>query len=689
MKKLRRYIEKYERAMLIVVVIIVLVIFTVTKEILDVFRPTPEGAYSPGDVAGSFRVLPGEKTEVTWREFGRGDEEWSWYVFLETGQQPERRRTLDVWRHILLRTAAEREGITIGDADVVEYLRSRMPSWTADPQLYKMRVNQYFRISVANFESAVRGALLAERMREVYRVSFEKAPPEPREKVVEQYAGLNVEDVRFSAVAYPASIELDAARAELQAAEDAEKRLQEFYENDPLVTAELVRFRKPALYSLELLYVPFVRMKTEEDYQKIEDLFFKAFPELASKKEHLDDPSKKEPEDPYNYYNSYHERLLSMYKEQWAAREEQIKGEVTDPEKLKQALDDGGFAIVKERIQQELRVRNMLWYIRDEAAKDPSRSLSRFFGLLQQADDPENPIVSTEPDKGLIVYRTFDHPLTGDELADIEDGGVKFTHNFRNRVNRLGTEGLPKISEKADIYGEQGDGRIVFRLIDVQGERRKTFEELTDGEKTELRDEFYIPEQARVRARKRMEELRTRLVEEKADAQAFQAAVAALDPEGRARFIDNEWIEASYESWARPDRLQYWRDAYEHMRDRFFLHTELAGILSRDRAEKKLGAGSYLDVRVHQRSEADDPGAAYLVLLHERRSPTAETMPQEQYDRYLSQARMARITTERSRWTQSPKAFLSSFGFEFSPEMQKRVDEELAAAEEARNAAAQ
>jgi hypothetical protein len=59
--------------------------------------------------------------------------------------------------------------------------------------------------------------------------------------------------------------------------------------------------------------------------------------------------------------------------------------------------------------------------------------------------------------------------LTGQELTEIEDRGVKFGFSFKPRVTSLGTEDLPKLAPKADTLGSEGDGRQIVRLVAVEG----------------------------------------------------------------------------------------------------------------------------------------------------------------------------------------------------------------------------
>ena len=93
------------------------------------------------------------------------------------------------------------------------------------------------------------------------------------------------------------------------------------------------------------------------------------------------------------------------------------------------------------------------------------------FDRLKAKDDPKDPVCATEPGKGLLVYRDFGgKPLSGDELTEIEDGGVKFGFSFKPRVTgvALGGDELPKMSRKADTLGDEGHGRQIFRLVSVE-----------------------------------------------------------------------------------------------------------------------------------------------------------------------------------------------------------------------------
>jgi hypothetical protein len=427
-------------------------------------------------------------------------------------------------------------------------------------------------------------------------------------------------------------------------------------------------------------------------YQRVEDLFFKAFPQLPREQLELKrDQYSQVPE----YFGNYKERLLDQAAEAWLEKEKahleaklkerqeadaenapkSIEEAKNDPA-IQESLHEAGLELLRPQIIREIMLRGMFWHLRDQAAKDPAKSLKETFDLLVAHDDPEDPICSTEPGKGLIVYRTFtDSPITGDEISDLSDGGERFTHNLRNRITSMGTEGLPKLSPQAHTMGELAHGRVVIRLVEVEPERRKTFSELTEGEKAELSKDFYLPEKARQRAKEKLEALRKRFVDGELKAEDFGAAAAELGD--TVRFVADEWLTASYDFIAEPDRSAYWPSEYLHMGDRKFLRRNLAGVFARDRVEKEIQPGSWIEVQVDRRTDAENPGAAYLVLVHERRQPDANTMPPQELDSFVEFSRKGRDAEERQRWTGDFKTLIQAFSIEFFGDMNKRIEEQL------------
>jgi hypothetical protein len=328
------------------------------------------------------------------------------------------------------------------------------------------------------------------------------------------------------------------------------------------------------------------------------------------------------------------------------------------------------------QVARELKVRGMYQWFRDQVDKNPKESLKVFFEKLKAVDDPENPVCSDQMGKGLIVYLEFDHPLSGEEIEDLEDRGVRFTHNVRLRVNQIGDTDLPKIYRKADTMGEEGHGRMIIRLLEVLPQKRKIYSELEPREREDLRTEFYLPARAREKAEAKLKELRKKCVDGDVEPAEFRAAAEAQG----CRVFENEWITASYDFLAEPEKQVYWPDAFKHMRDRHFLRQRLASVLGRDRIKQELKPGSYLEVETNARSDAEDPGAAYLVVLLERRRPGVDTMPPSEFSTFLGTARSRRIAEDNERWgmptAQKQKELFDDFEFEFYLDMKDRIDQE-------------
>ena len=748
MRTLRGIVEgPYGRWVMLGLLLFLLVIFTVTDEMTNWLQGLGGGGNGvTGDtVAGTFSVLKGSQTEVTWSEFDQARARYRMLLRLE-GANAEPGE-IAVWTHLVLRAAAERAGITVSDQDVAETMKARVPPniWV-EPTRYKKWVRDVFKVSAAELEHALREFMITDRLHQLYQESFEVGPPTSREEAITNFATQNVEYARGHVAVLPAARFLQDAEDEFARKEDPEAALREFYESDPDVKTEDDAFRNPRRYQMEILYT-IHRNLTPENYKRVEALFQKAYPDLDVSR--LEVPIKEQRE----FYGLYRDRLLEeagtsygeIRQEEMAERKEKegddpakspaagdVKespgeekpgedkpgeggekpeetgeekpeeggekpeeageekpedgdaplDETLDPQALRDALADRGFAIVQDQIDRELRVRGMYEWFATEARKAGNKtSLKVLFDTLAKHDDAENPVCATEPGKGLIVYRDFGGQyLSREELENLEDSGVKFTHNFPFRVNQLGDTDLPKLYHKADVLGYLGHGRQIFRLLDVKRPSRKTFAELTEGEKADLKEKWAIPSRARALAKEQLDALRTKLVEGEVKTEDFAKEARALG----CRVHEDEWYEASQSFLAEPDKALYWPDAYLKMRDRYFLHSELTSVLRRDRIKKELKAGSVLEVMEDTRREADDPGAAYLFLLLERREPDARTIPQDEMNEYMNYARFSRRNEMRERWGEDVRRLFSDFGLVFHGEMDKRVKEEIRKREEAR-----
>jgi len=517
------------------------------------------------------------------------------------------------------------------------------------------------------------------------------APPAARKEIVDQYAQRNLEYARVSYAALDAARFQEAARKAYAALADPEAKLGDFFK-DPVVQADRTAFRHPRRYVLEFLYTIHDRITTPEAYQRVEDLFKRTYPSLDVRKL---EPKVKEMHDRYGYYrdrilktvgSSYEKLRKELEKEQGEAEQKKpgdegdgSEGGEKPPEPpapspdLEKTLRERGFELCRDQIDRELRLRGMFQWFRSEAAKDETKSLKVLFEKLRKHDDPKNPVCSTEPGKGLIVYIEFPAGLTASKIEKLKDGDVLFTHNVRNRVTGLGDTDLPRVG-KADPLGEEGNGRMILRLIEIKKERRKTFKELTAGERRDLEEKYYLPAQARALAKQALEGLRARCVANEVKAEAFPAQARKLG----CRVFTDEWITADYDFMQEPERRNYWPAEFLHMHDRYFLRRNLASALGKDRAEHKLKAGSYLDVEVDSGQPGEDPsGAAYLVLLLERRRPGPETMPPSELYTYLGSTRTRRLAEDNDRWAGNLQQLFSDFRLEFYGDMDKRIKDEM------------
>ncbi len=739
----------YGRWIMLGLLIFILCVFTVTQEMQDWLRNTFTGgnAASASDVAGSFAVLPGDISEVTFPEFDSARRKLGIAQAFLMNLPMDRVRDMDVWAHLVLLEAAKKERIAVSATDLREVMSARVPEYIfKDTAQYRKWVPETFHgVSAAQLETAVLEYLTALRLREVYRESFMIGPAATRKAAVEQAASQSVEYALGDYAALDAGRFVAEAEEELKSEAEPDKKLKEFFDKDPSVKLESERFRHLRRYRIELLYTIHANVNSDESLARIDALVRKAYPEAKFKEVNVADRK--------TYFGTYRDRLLGTAGKTWedlvkddaqkqaasqppkppgdepgappappgkpdetgkpdepaagnpdeAAQPGQPPGQPapnpapTDPAQpgqapaeapkppdqpldplTRQRIIDYGYQIVKEQVGREVTLRSIYEFLYDQARNDVS--LKEMFDRLKANDDPQSPVCGTEPGKGLIMYRDLDgKALSADELMEIEDSGVKFGFSFKPRVTGLGDTDLPKKSRKADTLGDEGHGRQFFRLLEVIREQRKTFEELTPGEKDDLKRLFYLPERARERAKEKLEALRQKLVDGTVKPEQFRAEAEALG----CRVHEGEWIEATYDFLREPDKKQLWPAEYLHMRDRHFLRKSLAQVLDRDRVKQEWKAGSVLPVDVHVRREADEPGAAYLFLLRQRKKPDATTIPPGEIATYLKTFATQKNREEQARWGEEPEQLRGDFKMTFSKEMQERIDEDMRRKEEA------
>ena len=737
--KFRKWFDKYERAFMIGLVIFVLVIFTVTSDIENWFRAKLSDEYDPSKVVGSFAVLKGDKTEVTAGEYNSAVGKLMVWNFLISGQD-ERPDPSEVWTHMLLLEAAKREGVGVSNEELTRFLRQAMtPRVFDDRPLYKQMIRERFRIAPIVFEEGIRDVLVGMRLRELHFTSYRLAPPATRESMVKQYAASAIEPARVTWARLPASKFLKAATDELKTEDNPDSKLKAFFEKDAAVKSERTLFRHPTRYTVELLITPHKKV-SKESLARFKAMFAKTFPDVEMKSEptvekmkeyfalytdrileqagttieqishESDDTAKKDGDDPEkdeatpakegDKPEKDEEKPVKEGDEPKEPGDPQEGDEPKEPEEpekpekpeltaaQKQVRYERAFALVREQIQYELEVRWMFWYLRNQAAKDSRKSLSELFEQLRKNDDPKNPVCSTESGKGILQLRTFVETvedkdgkkttkvrsLTGEEIENLESYDDKLTHNGRHRVTSLAGKDLPYVSDKPETAGMAAHMRMIVRLIAVESERRKTFDELDEDEKDELRDQFFIPSNARDRAKAALEALRKKCEAGTILAADFKQACESLG----CSVIEGEWIQGGGGFAREPSDKSYWRSEYEHMRDRHFLRRSLPSVLGADRAGTKYKAGSYLPIQMDSnRDDEDDPGAAYLILLLERRKPDANTMPLHEFETFVTISRRQRSAKEAERWTRDWPSLIKHFGFEFRDEMQDQVENEL------------
>ena len=282
MKKIRRLVKNYERWFMIGLVVVLLVIFTVMGSI------TGGGSSGGGDdgpagdhVAGSFALLAADRTSVTNSEFSQARTLYELSQRARRGGVYEAPDESEVWTFLLLLEAAKREGISVSEAEVRDEIsRSWGPRFLSDPATYKAVLARWG-VTPRQYESAVKDWLTTERVRDIYRETFEAAPPASRMELVKSYESKGTEYAEVSWIALDADGFLGHATAELQADKDPDKTLRSYFESEPKVQQD--EFVNRPRYSFEMLYTMHERVKTEGDFERVKQVFLKAFPEVTER----------------------------------------------------------------------------------------------------------------------------------------------------------------------------------------------------------------------------------------------------------------------------------------------------------------------------------------------------------------------------------------------------------------------
>ena len=96
------------------------------QDVTDWLRSIGTDQFDPTTAAGAFSVLPGDRTEISWERFEAARQTLRRTNMFITGAN-ERVDNTDVWTHLVLRAAAEKEGIAVSDRDLREFLKLRIP----------------------------------------------------------------------------------------------------------------------------------------------------------------------------------------------------------------------------------------------------------------------------------------------------------------------------------------------------------------------------------------------------------------------------------------------------------------------------------------------------------------------------------------------------------------------------------
>jgi hypothetical protein len=278
----------YGRWIMLGLLIVILCVFTVTQDIEDWLRGAFGGdtAGSTSDVAGSFAVLPGDTTEVSYSGFEAARRRIGLArAFLERSGM-DRVQDTDVWAHLVLLEAAKNEQIAVSVEDLREIIGRVVPDYIFnDPQQYRKWVQDNFQgASAPALEAAVLEYLTAFRVRQIYRESFLIGPPATRKAAIDQAAAQNVEYALGDYAALDAKRFLAEAEEELKSEADPDKKLREFFDKDPSVKLDNERFRHPRRFKIELLYSIHANVDTDEELARIEGLVTKTYPGPRSRR---------------------------------------------------------------------------------------------------------------------------------------------------------------------------------------------------------------------------------------------------------------------------------------------------------------------------------------------------------------------------------------------------------------------
>ena len=711
-KSMRALIEKYEKWFMIGLVVFLLVIFTVTDAMTSMFTGGPDSEAPPqgSDIVGSFYVVPKEKVEVTFGDFSDAQSAVRVWNVLTFGGRKEY-SDLDVWAHLILREAARNQGIRVSDQELVSSLR-QSPIFTtlmADKERYSKFTMDQFRMTRAGFENAFREALTAARVRRLFIDSYMVAPPATRVDLVEKFAPGSFEFVEVSWAALDAERFLEDESKKIKEAEDADKLLREFFESDPAVKEEATHFRHARRYEFEMLYGTHERL-TEENLAAAKAMFFKAWPEWAKsedlKKEALNFGGEEEIR---RFWSTYQERLVKLEGKTLEQLRLEAEKEVTDLEKKEEepkdpeeeprdpeektddpiaekarelailkAIEHNGLVLCRNRIIRELEFRRLYRRIHTDAFEKPKLSLKKLWDRLAEFDDEKEPLCSLEPGKGLFVFLTTGKAMSRAEIEAMKDGELSFGPNLSLRVSSAARENLPYVRKSAEVLGDKANGRMIVRVVGLERERRKTYVELNDGEKSILRKEFYVPHRARERSKEVLDALKTKIDDGKVKPDGFSDAAGALG----ARVFEGERMIAGSGFLQEPDDRLLFPSALVHMRDRYYLRSRLASLLASDRMkpeEERMKPGTWLDVQVRSETEdaTEDPGTSYLVLLLERKSPDASTLPEEDMMRARMIATQQGLGRDRDRWEIGYRQLFNDFEVEFFGSMKDRIAEDF------------
>lgn len=357
------FMRKYQKHILFFIVVPILVIFGVGSSIYYMF--IPKGRAGPGDVAGSMQIVPGEKIDVTYKDYRRY---WRRYVafnriwnLISKGDWNWNANEGQVWEHIIRVKAAELAGVEVTDSEVANRMYGifgmEVTNETLLNILSRLGLSTHG-ITPKEFVHGVRDCLLAEKF-----VGFEVG----QMKYDSQSLWNEFQDKNGDFIFDYITFKTEDYEKEWSPVDIKQEELEEFWK-DPKNEKVLEKFKEERKISYELVMV---------DQKKLEPSQIDA---LLSGIEVSEEEMRRAYEEVRN-------------QDRWLKREEKKGGEVPEEEKKEGEAEGGGeknqrmtFEEAKDELRRECGLIRVLGNILEEGriSEDPGflREKGRTLGMV-------------------------------------------------------------------------------------------------------------------------------------------------------------------------------------------------------------------------------------------------------------------------------------------------------------------